>query len=314
MLIGDRQSAVNARALINAGRARLEPRLLTDGTYALPEEVRTDPAYTAAVSTISSWSTGTPDLSAYVPIPDPVTLAPEFLVQVNNKLMYHGGRQGSLTMPDPAVFRFQIQANDFAASTDSANQNRRSELIAAGPNRGIGASTAWSAFCLILGDHPGLTKVRSGPLGLVNQWHSVDTSIARSPVLGVDCSNNVMSILTRSSASLSGGDGVAVTRYSTSIPVKGGKTYFVLQATFGSSGHLNAWINGTQVVNVDCPIGYYTDLTDGSGRTELGYPHWGLYTRNQSETDIVYIANPEWGTVDLSSRISAPLAVPDLTW
>ena len=87
-----------------------------------------------------------------------------------------------------------------------------------------------------------------------------------------------------------------------------------MQATFGENGHLNTWINGSQVVDTDTPIGYFTDLTDGSGRTILGYPQFGLYTANQPDTDIVYHANPEWGTSDLSARISAPLSVPDLNW
>lgn len=316
MIVGGRDSAINARALVHSdyGGNRLWPLLLSDGTFALPPEVQTDPKYAAAVATLAGWLTATPLPGDYIPASSGSPQA--FRMMVDGKYMHHSGRTESLTMPDPAVFRFEARVNDFQGfSGDSANQNRRSELVADGSDRGIGVGTLWSAFCLILGDHDGLSKVRSGPLGLVHQWHSVDIGIGRGPVLFVDCSNNVMAIRTASSASLDAGqNGIAVTRYSTSIPAKGTKTYFVFQATFGQTGHLNAWVNGTQVVNADTPIGYYNDLTDGSGRTELGYPHWGLYTRNQSETDVVYIANPEWGTGSLSARISTPLAVPDLTW
>lgn len=314
MLVGARDAAINARALVGSvvGGARIEPLLLTDGRFALPAEVLTDPAFAAAVSTLSGWSTETPATSDYVVMPTPNT----FNAMVNGKTMYHSGRPSSLTMPASNVLRFELRVNDFGASVDSANRNRRSELVANGPGRGIGAGTVWSSFCFILGDHLGLSAVRSGMFGLVHQWHSVDTSVGRSPVLNVDCSNNVFTIRTRSSVGADAGNpsGTETIHYSAAVPAKGAKTYVVLQATFGSSGHLNAWVNGSQVVNVDTPIGYYTDLTDGSGRTELGYPHWGLYTRNQSETDIVYIANPEWGTTDLSGRIASPLSVPDLTW
>lgn len=116
--------------------------------------------------------------------------------------------------------------------------------------------TVWSSFCVILGDTPGLTKARASSLGAVHQWHIVDTNTGRSPVLHVDCSNNLLQIVTRSSAALDAGlNGNTVIRYSTAMPATGVKTHVVLQATMGASGHLNAWVNGTQVVNVDCPIG-----------------------------------------------------------
>lgn len=314
MLIGPRHDAVNAQSSVNAsvGGFRLIPRLLTSGSFALPDAVLTNPGYAAAHPVLATWpAQPNPTSSDYIAPPD---VRRPFNVLVDGKIMHHDGRAGSVTMPHADVFRFEVRVNDFAANYDSTNQNRRSELISR-PSDGVGVETVWQSFCCILGDRPGLTKTRSGPLGLITQWHSVDVGIVRSPVLGVDCSNNVMSIITRSSSSVDGNqNGIGVIHYSGAIPAKGEKTYYVMQCTFGQAGHLNAWINGTQVVNVDTPVGYYTDLTDGSGRTKLGYPHYGLYTRNQPETDIVYIANPEWGLGDLSARIATPLPVPDLTW
>jgi hypothetical protein len=318
MIVGSRDDAVNARALVSSdyGGARLAPRPLNNGTFALPAAVLTESDYSAAAAVLADWTITTPAGGDYLTLSDAYL---GYQLKIGANTFWHGGRRSSLTMPATEVFRFEVQTNDWADVYDSTNVKRRSELVLVdGDELGVGGGgTVWSAFCLILGDHPGLSQVTSDPQGFVHQWHSVDTNVGRSPGLCVDVSNNAMTIQTRSSAALggaSGFNGVPVTRYSTSVPAKGTKTYFVLQTTFGQTGHLNAWVNGAQVANVNAPIGYYDDLTDGSGRTVLGYPTWGLYAKNQPVTDIVYIANPEWGTTDLSARIASPLAVPDLTW
>ena len=321
MIVGPRHSGVNAAALVASdhGGNRIDPRLLTDGRYALPDQVLTNTAYAAAASELAGWSTETPASGDYESIPFAESAAKPMFIQVDGKIFYRISRRSALTMPADNVFRFEVHTNDFGWLFDSINVKRRSEIIQTnGPAVGPGdGAVTWSSFCLILGDHPGLSEETSNFQGYIHQWHSVDTTVGRSPGLCVDVSNNTMRIQTRSSDSLggaSGFNGVPVNHTNDPIPAKGTKTYFVLQATWGQAGHLNAWINGTQVVNTDTPVGYYDDLTDGSGRTVLGYPHWGLYAKNQPTTDIVYIANPEWGTTDLSARITTPLPVPDLVW
>lgn len=300
MIVGSRRSAVNVSALVASdhGGARLEPRLLTDGRYALPAPVLSHSDYAAAASELAGWAEETPASGDYVTPPFAESDAKPMFIPVDGKIFYRTARRSALTMPADNVFRFEVRTNDFAGSFDSVNAKRRSEIIQTqgatlGPKDG---DTTWSAFCLVLGDHPGLSEVTANFQGYVHQWHSVDTTVGRSPGLCVDVSNNEMRIATRSSLSLggaSGFNGIPVNHYTTAVPAKGTKTYFVLQATWGKNGHLNAWVNGTQVVDVDARIGYYDDLTDGSGRTVLGYPHWGLYAKNQPMTDIVYIANPE---------------------
>tara|TARA_Y100001938_G_scaffold114837_1_gene157908 strand:+ start:1520 stop:2473 length:954 start_codon:yes stop_codon:yes gene_type:complete len=317
MLVGPRDEAVNVHALVSFthGGARILPRPLPDGRYAVSEALLDHPDYAAASDVLSGWSVETPTSFA-----NPATheFSP-MSVRVDGKYMWQIGRRSALTMPDPDVFRFQIRANDFGTTHDSENKNRRGELVAE-KTAGFGAVTVWTSFCLILGDATGLGKTAHG---MVWQWHSVDTTVARSPILSVNVASDGLKIRTASDALLYGGsgtgtqhpeNGIFVIHHTESRPAKGVKTHIVMQATFGESGHLNAWVNGSQVVDADTAIGYYGDLSDGSGRTVLGYPHFGLYTANQPDTDTVYIANPEWGTVDLSARIASPLTVPDLTW
>ena len=311
MLVGSRADAINARALVQGRWARLTPRPLVDDRYVLPESTLTNPDYAAAAGTLAGWAVESPELGTH--LPEQVPLAPFFAARIGGRSYYHTRSNGLLTEPAANVFRFEVKANDAEGLSDSQGGSRRSELVCTAAGRGVGAATVWIAFTFILGPHDGMVPVVAGNWGIVHQWHSIDKSIGRSPVLVVNCSDNQLSILTRSSTSLYNGNGIPVTHYTAALPAQGALNHVVMQSTFGQAGHLNAWIGGVQVVNVDTPIGYYTDLTDGSGRTELGYPHWGLYQKNHSETDVVYIANPEWSAGSLAARIAAPTAVPDLS-
>ncbi len=314
MLIGDLMQAINVRALScqDGGSGCLLPRLLANGTYALPQTALNDVNGTDSTGLLSTWAGADVADTEYASAD-----ASQFVFLVDDKLVRHAGRPSSLTMPSPGLFRFEVQGNDFAGPYDSRNGNRRSEIVS-NQKDGAGAGTMWASFCLILGETPGLSTSRNA---IVHQWHSSDAEIGRSPVIFLDVAGNELKLYTCSSALLYGNtatgrrppeDGVPVAQYSTVLPRPGERTYVTIQASFGEVGHLNVWINGSQVVDVDTPIGYFADLHDGSGRSILGYPHWGLYTTNQMTTDVVYIANPEWGTGDLSRRIASPLAVPDV--
>lgn len=305
MIVGDRLSAINARALVQSehGGCRLVPRVLSDGRFAVPAAVLTDTGFAAAAATLSGWSTETPSSGDYVALPEGSTGESPFGLLVDGKTLVHSGMRGSsLTMPDTDVFKFEIVVNDWSWLGDSSNGNRRSEIQTM-PGSGYGATTVWSSFCLVYGNTVGMD---SADFAIVHQWHGVDSQFTRSPVCAINAEYGVLKWVTRSSA-----DSSEHVHYSMTRPAKGARTYIVMQITFGSSGHLNAWVNGSQVVDVDYPIGYYNDLTDGSGRTELAYPLWGLYTRNRGETQVACHANIEWGTSDLSARIAAPLSVPE---
>lgn len=320
MLVGPRQDAINAQALVPGEHsgARLMPRLLKDRRYALPNEVLEDTECIAAFPLLSRWSQEELSDEDYVPIPNREG-SPMYL-ELNGKLVWQAGRRSSLTMPSPDVFKFEVRANDFSGLADSDSGNRRSELVSELSQGEGNGSTVWSSFSLIFGDAPGLAKTTHG---IVHQWHSHDLSVGRSPVISVNVAGDGLKIRTCSSAKLYGGNGsgtrhplngVFIVHHTSPAPPKGAISNIVLQSTLGERGHLNAWINGEQVVNADTPIGYFTDLRDGTNRSVLGYPQWGLYTRNQAETDIAYIANIEWGTESLASRVVKPLPIPDLNW
>lgn len=318
-LMGSLAQAINVRALVcgASDSACPTPRLLNNGMYALPASVLSDERYAVAAEDLTTWTQAKIDDSQYSQEVDEDENS-NFMLSIDRKLMRQVGRPASLTMPQPGVFRFEVRPDDFGGTYDSNSGSRRSEIVAR-QRDGSTVDTVWVSFCLVLGD---ATDLSTAGRGIVHQWHSVDRDVGRTPVLFIDVANSKFTIRTCSSADLYGDDakgsqtpdsGVQVVHYSTSTPGAGERTYVTLQATFGKFGHLNAWINGRKVVDTDTPIGYYTDLRDGSGRTILGYPHWGLYTTNRPDTQVVYIANPEWGARSLAERISQPLFVPDIT-
>lgn len=322
MLVGPLDEAVNAAALVagSHGGARLTPRLLTDGRYALPESVLTDAECAAAHPIVSEWDVESPSSSDFVAPGAGYPAEAPIIVKIGDVSMSPAGRRGSVTMPDVGVFRFEVQPNDFAGPFDygwpefGGVNKRRSQLLAFGPDRAAGTGdgeTLWQSFCFILGDTPGYAN---SSFARIISWHSVDYGTARSGILGIDAAGGELDIYTRSSASTwpETGNGIPVDHYTTTIPNKGEKTHVVLQATFGEEGHLNVWINGSQVVDDDTPIGYYDDLVAHPG-ADMGWPEIGAYLENLPTTEVVYVANMEWGA-DLSDRITSPLSVPDLTW
>jgi hypothetical protein len=210
----------------------------------------------------------------------------------------------AFSIPAPSVYRFELHANDFASRVDSRLGNRRSELISEGDRYGSGV-TLWTSFSFVVGPSHGPFDVARGH-NIIHQWHSVDTAAeGRSPVVDVELVDGKLEIVTRSDATDDNGV-TEVVRYSATRPPDGVVHNMVISGLLGQSGHVNVWLDGTQIVNTNAPIGYYND--DGGARA-LAYPHWGLYQSKTDAPTVIYHANLEWGTTDLSARVNTPLAV-----
>ncbi|MFC6341989.1 heparin lyase I family protein [Nocardioides hankookensis] len=281
---------------------RLAGRLTTDGKYAVGEAALTDPAYAAIAATLAAGTVDVPAGWNAATMTDPMTLL------VDSKPMFINGSNKAYTLSEPAdnVFRYEIRANEPGTLTDLGLGNRRCELVSFKENGYTSGQTLWMSWSTVLGtQHDGmfLTDL-ADRFGYVMQVHP---PASKAPCVVVNYSQNLLRIMTSSDAEKVGADGVLKTRYSTAIPATGVVTNFVLAITFGSSGHLKAWVNGSSVYDADIPIGYYTD------GGILGYPQWGVYEKNWNTTEVVYTANIEWGTADLSARAASPIAVPDLS-
>lgn len=202
-------------------------------------------------------------------------------------------------IPAENVYRFEVHKNDFGWSGDSKNVKRRSELISRGKRYSAG-ETLWTSFSFVVGPwhapFDGETKQN-----IIHQWHSVDTTENRGPVVRVELIHGNLEIRTQSDAG-----GGSIVRYRAIRPPDGVVHHMVIAGLLGQPGKIRAWLNGKQIVNAEVPIGYYGD--DGGDRA-LAYPHWGLYQTNVKAPTVIFHANMEWGTTDLSERIGAPTPV-----
>lgn len=83
---------------------------------------------------------------------------------------------------------------------------------------------------------------------------------------------------------------------------------WVMRTVFNNTtggGELSMWLNGTALTDLAPSAGVGTALPTGIA------PHYGLYapTGNSKNTVVIDRANVEWGTTDLSSRVTSPLPI-----
>ena len=210
-------------------------------------------------------------------------------------------RDYSFAIPAPNVYRFEVRKNDFGWRGDKANNNRRSELVSEG-DRYYSGQTLWSSFSFVVGPEHGSFDGRSEH-NQITQWHSVDTDIKRRPVFDIQLKGGNLVVTTRTETNKSELGNV---HYSYLRPRDGVVHNVVVAALLGEEGHLDVWLDGTRIVDVETAIGYYND---DDGTRALAYPHWGIYESNVDDPAVVYHANIEWGLRQLSDRVAKPLEV-----
>lgn len=331
MIVGSKKDGINVANLVAAdfNGARLLPRPLADGGYALPDNAATAAETSAAHSILAGWANEPSPTYFTDATHDSNTHASLVINQAGKPYCHLGGRgNNTLTMPDADVFRFSAGPDD-AYAFDLARGVRRSMIgsvrNAAGVYGPMNGETAWCSFCFIAGDLDAVDSMTPGGSRgtLFMQWQSGEDpslSVAFGPPMFMDLpASGGLVIKTLSSAQMgSNGFPVVQTHYTGNRPQKGVKTYFVIETKFGASGYLKVWQNSTKIVDVVTPIGYYGGAQNNhaavSGTRPAGWLCLGPYGSGSQETDIVYIANPEWGLDSLAARISNPLSVPDLEW
>ena len=289
--------------------AILRPLPLTDGTYAVPETALTDPRHARWWSILkqgSIVSSGSLTFSSdrqtfYIPVDE------------HNMFLYLSSHPELFGYPAPSIFdlpaddlyRFEIRYNPDVGSLDSSHDNRRVELMQPDADGYVAGQTLWASWSTIFNDQ------RDGFQGtystIIHQWHQDRTSVNVYPFLTVVLRDGGLEIGTRSS--IDGGT-FHTHYYEPFEPPSGIPTHFVLSGLLGNPGHLNGWLNGEQIINVDIPIGYYAE---SPLPPKLAIIQFGAYMPNVRSVDVIYHANMEFGTTDLTSRIAAPLAinVPD---
>jgi len=209
----------------------------------------------------------------------------------------------AFSMPGPDIYRFEVLKNDFGWSGDAKADNRRSELVSEG-DRYFSGETLWSSFSFVVGPEHIPFDDGGNDHNTITQWHSVDTDVGRSPVFAIQLNAGDLVVTTRSDKKDSGRR--SQVHYSEPRPTDGKVHNVVVSGLLGKEGHLDMWLDGTQIVNADTPIGYYND---DDGERALAYPHWGIYQDNVDDPAVLYHSNMEWGLTELSPRVQRPLEV-----
>lgn len=289
------ETAANLRYRGQYDFAKLAPQRLTDGRFALSENTVTDRRFALQRPILQ---TGT--------VEPAVTYAnsEEVRLTLSGKQVYltAAPTAHSFGIPASNVHRYELRHDESGYSGDAANGNRRSELVAGFPgDRYKSGETLWVAFSWVVAN-PGGFQPGGLPLNVLSQWHSVDVEVSRSPVFTFGFANGNLGVSTRSDATGT----ASQSHYSQPRPADGQVHHTVIRGLLGQAGHLDVWLDGVQIVNVDTPIGYYND--DG-GTRELAYVHFGMYQNNIGEPTVVYTMNERWGTTDLSSLIASPTPV-----
>lgn len=281
---------------------RLYPTRLTDWTYAVNESALTDRAF-AAQRTILKTGVVKPD-SGLTPADD--LIPDKFMLKVNNHVCYVQAvpKDYAVGMPSANLFRFEVRGGDSPWSGDKTGNRRRSEVISADIVYNA-EQTVWTSFSFVVTtDGAASFDTIIQPFYPLNrttvfQWHAPVT-VPGGPFQNIELNQGNFEVVTRSTAT---GDSEVVTHYSQPRPTDGVVHHVVMRATLGSAGRLTVWLDGTQIVATDTPIGFY------GVPGPIGYPQWGIYQQNFDVPAVIYHANVEWGLEDLSSRITSPLPV-----
>lgn len=314
MIVLTAQQTANLLGQNSFSDALLAPRRLSDGQYALPESALTDPRHARWRSILVQGSIVDAGSLTFTP---PVGGSTGYSVTVDGHEMYLGvgapwytyGTPGPrlFDIPVANLYRFECHHNNVLTSGDGGAGRRRVELLRNGDDGWADGTTVWAAWSTILTDRREGFHTDNGTI--IFQMHPHYTSSGVYPVMWLGLRADTLEVRTRSSLTMTGS---AVTHYSEPFdPDSGTPTNFVFQCTFGASGHLNVWKDGTQIVNVDTPIGYYDE-----GLSVIAFPQFGCYMNNVETVDVIYHANMEIGTTNRSTRIANPQAVtaPPTGW
>lgn len=287
------------------GHALLRPIRLNDGRYALPESVLTQPEHARWREILNQGSIESAGSLTFDSISDEDYRLDVDGVEMN---LYMGeATPRSFGYPAPSLFdipntglyRFEAQYNSDLGSIDRSRNRRRVELLQYSPDGYQPGDTVWSSWSTIITDQR--AGFDQGATTIFHQWHANPSSAHGAPILDFTLTGGVFYINSRSSAS----SGATQNRYMATAPAANEITNFVVSGLLGSSGHLTVWMNGAQIYDGAIPLGYYSESLPYMARLQ-----YGIYMDNVHSADVLYHANIEFGTTDLSARVATPLPLP----
>lgn len=186
------------------------------------------------------------------------------------------------------LFRFEVRDGDqFADDVGRPTFYNRAELYAAGTTIG-GDQETWFSFA-----------ARAYGVANFNNARAFFQGVYTIPVLQLLCQNNAFRIRTFENVE---GVTTSVTRYVGDAMVDGVEEQIVMRCKFSpTAGELQVWRNGVELINL-------SGIKMGDGPTTI--PKFGIYRSGAAEPFVMEVANWEFGSASLSSRIILPKALP----
>lgn len=193
--------------------------------------------------------------------------------------------------------RFEVRNGDqWASDSSSVNRAELDGFPAEYPK----AVTLWGAYSFAI--EPGAAGSPDAYIGQLHQTAEAGYT-ALDPPLAFHLVGTTLKIDTRTdNGTPPAGNPSAVTRYSFT-PTRGRwyNVVFKIKIDPAGTGLLSVWIDGTQVVNL-------TGIATGYNAVG-NYWKEGVYRNAESVTFAIRFANVEFGTTDLTARITAPKAL-----
>lgn len=316
-LILTSQDLLNAFWASRGSGYQLRPFEMNDGRFAVSTNVLNDPRFSSISAILAGGSVEditTAQYTGSLAAADAI-----YAPKINSKKMLpFAAAQWSLSAPASNRQRIELRSGDQGNSGDPVGVRHRCELISSG-NRFSDGATLWNSWAFKIHQYGGLDV--PGNFTICGQYHATDLVFGRTPPFSVNFDDGRLQIWTTSSAALDGGgDGVLQTRYLGAGQLSTGVWhYLVTKHIFGSSGTLQMWLDGSQIINLtSTPFGYYGDASPSVywqyGLYGGDYDHPNIIAAGTEDemreaVSIVEYANMEWGTTDLTDRILNPLAI-----
>jgi hypothetical protein len=296
IVLNDRQAMI-VRGIGNR-RQVLNPRYMTAGTFAVSENALTDPAFSEAWETLESGTISTPvngDFPSAAPDrnADIFVSGQPYQVQADRK-------PWAFNVLGDNHYRFELRYGDQGFAGDTPDKHRV-ELYAL--NRVNNNTDIWMSYSMM---------IEEGPENIMDwmalgQWHptadanDIDASASIANFLyGED-----LRIITRYDTAATTTVNPAGTQRYTYQPTRGSWDNFVFRTKFHhTSGELDIWKNGVQIVNL-------TGIGMGYNDTLGPYYKFGIYGDATKVGSVIAVrfANMEWGTSSLSARVTTPLEI-----
>lgn len=224
----------------------------------------------------------------------PTPLAAKFLYENDKYVIHSAGKDYSVgarrSQNNNSVLRFEVKAGD-RASFDKDDRDRSEATDSVHFPMG---EVVWNAYRVKVADGFAVPSEENSWF-IIGQWHG-SANDNRSPYIAAQMQGNDLVFLRRF---LSNGKQTAREMYRmNNVPRNEWLNIVIEHKVSETDGLLNIWLNGSQVVKFEGPLGYWD-------HQDAGYWKFGIYRSATDTNAVVEYRDVVTTTKDLSKRAMA---------